>query len=518
MAQHSSDEPGAMAPLALGDADAARLRDSDAERLRHVHPSDWTNPQASGTFNLVVIGGGTAGLVAAAATAGLGGRVALIEGHQLGGDCLNTGCVPSKALLHSARIARTVQVALREQSPSHLAPPVDFAAVMARVRALRAHIAPMDGAPRFRDLGVEVFFGKARFDSPRSIAVAGQRLHFSRALIATGARPSVPPIEGLADAGYLTSETVFELRELPKRVAIIGGGPIGCELAQAFARLGAEVTLFERDQRVLAHEEPAASALIESCLERDGVALELGVDIQRVTEAREMVYTDRSGQARTAGFDTLLVATGRTPRTAELDLETAQIDYTERGVVVDDRLRTTNKRVYASGDVAGSHQFTHAADEMSRLVIKNALFFGRASVKGLVIPRVTYCDPEVASVGLTEAQATLRGLAFEVVERSFAEVDRAVLDDVGHGFVKIIVERRRDRILGATIVGAHAGEIIGEVTLAMANGLGLGAIAKTVHAYPTMALGLRQVADAHQRKRLTPRVAALLRWILARRR
>jgi pyruvate/2-oxoglutarate dehydrogenase complex dihydrolipoamide dehydrogenase (E3) component len=430
----------------------------------------------------------------------------LIERHLMGGDCLNVGCVPSKALLRSARVAAEARAA-GAFGVSTGAVEIDFPAVMARMRALRAGIAPVDGAARFRELGVDVYLGQARFASDREVEVAGVRLPFARAVIATGARAAVPPIDGLAEAGYLTNDTVFELTALPARLTVIGGGPIGCELAQAFARFGARVTLIEAAPRILGKEDPDAAALVERALERDGVRVLAGVAVDRVEPDRTVI----AGTERIAG-DAILVAAGRRPNVDDLGLEAIGVKVGSTGVVVDDRLRTTNRRIYAAGDVCSPYQFTHAADEMARLVIRNALFFGRGRVSKLVIPRVTFTDPEVASVGVTD------GRDADTFEKPLDEVDRSIVDGQTEGFIRIHVRRGSDTIVGATLVGAHVGDLIGEVALAMRSGLGLGALAATVHPYPTVALALRQTGDLYSRTRLTPRVARLFRWLLRWRR
>jgi pyruvate/2-oxoglutarate dehydrogenase complex dihydrolipoamide dehydrogenase (E3) component len=471
-----------------------------------VHPPEWVNPTPEGRYNLVVIGAGTAGLVTAAAAAGLGGRVALVERHLMGGDCLNVGCVPSKALLRSARAAAGARRA-GDLGVTTGPVEVDFAAVMARMRALRASIAPVDSAARFRDLGVDVFLGEARFASDREVEVGGVRLPFARAVIATGARAAVPPIDGLEAAGYLTNDTVFELTSLPARLTVIGGGPIGCELAQAFARFGAQVTLIEAAPRILGKEDPDAAALVTRALERDGVRVLAGTSVTRVDADRTVV----AGDHRVAG-DAILVAVGRRPNTDGLGLEALGVEVGPTGVVVDDRLRTGNRRIYAAGDVCSPYQFTHAADEMARLVIRNALFFGRGRASSLLIPRVTFTDPEVAAVGVTG------GSGVDTFDKPLDEVDRSIVDGDTEGFIRIHVRAGSDTVVGATLVGVHAGELIGELVLAMRHELGLGAIAATVHPYPTVALALRQTADQWSRTRLTPRVARLFRWLLRWRR
>lgn len=488
----------------------------DAENralVDRVRPPAWTNPTPpSGRYNLVVIGGGTAGLVSAAATAGLGGTVALIERHLLGGDCLNVGCVPSKGIIRAARAAADGRAAapmgvdFRELT-------IDFGVAMARMRHLRAKIGANDSAARFRDLGVDVYFGEARFAGRNRVEVAGQTLRFARAVIATGTRAHIPEIPGLADHGYLTNETLFELTALPPRLAILGGGPIGCEMAQTFARLGSEVHLFERGPRLLSNDDPAAAAVVAAALVRDGVNIHCDREVERVT----------SGPVLHAGneafdVDAILVATGRRPNLDALGLDAAGVSAGRAGVEVDRRLRTSNRRIYAAGDIASRFRFTHAADSMARIVVRNALFFGRASIDAAAMPWVTFTDPELAHVGLTPERAEAEGIAIDSYEVPMSDVDRAVLEGATEGFLRVHTRRGTDRIVGATLVSAHAGETIGELALAIHAGIGLGTISSAVHPYPTQALALQRAADAYARTRLRPWLARLFRMLLRWRR
>lgn len=486
----------------------------DRALVAAVHPANWLAPTPRGRYNLVVIGGGTAGLVSAVGAAGLGARVALVERHFLGGDCLNFGCVPSKALLRAAQAAHDVRTAgVFGIAASDVR--VDFGAAMERMRRLRAEIAPHDSAARLARLGIDVFLGDARFAGPDEIEVGGQRLRFARAVIATGARAAVPAVEGLAAVGYLTNETVFSLTELPRRLVVIGAGPIGCELAQAFRRFGSEVTIVDRAEHLLPREDPAAAAVIAARLSAEGIQTVLGASLVRAeprSDGKALVVRTAAGD-QTLVADAILVATGRTPNTQGLGLHTAGIDVTDRGIVVDDRLRTTNRRVFAAGDVASRFAFTHAADAMARIVVQNALFFGRKRASRLVIPWCTYTDPEIAHVGVSAAEAAARGLTTLTVP--IAELDRARLDGDTEGFARAHVDRK-GRILGVTLVSRHAGESIGEAVLAMTRGIRIGALASTIHPYPTQAEALKRLGDAFQRTRLTPRVRGLferlLRW------
>jgi len=483
----------------------------------NVHPPDWKNPEPARRYNLVVLGAGTAGLVTAAGAAGLGAKVALVERHLMGGDCLNVGCVPSKAIIASSRAVAEASRSGRFGVNLPQEAEVDFAEVMKRMRGIRAHISHHDSAARFQnELGVDLFLGDARFSSRTAVEVGGQVLRFSKAVVATGARAFEPPIPGLAEAGFRTNETIFELTELPQRLVVIGGGPIGCELAQAFSRLGARVTIIEQGPQFLAREDRDAAEILARRFAQEGIEVLLDAMVERVAVAAgaKSVHVNHAGASREIVADDILVGAGRVPNVDGLNLEAAGVDYDARtGVVVDDRLRTANRRIYAAGDVAMRHKFTHAADAAARIVIQNALFGGRKKLSALVMPWATYTDPEIAHVGMYEADAVASGIEVETFERNFADVDRALADGDDEGFVKVHVRKGTDQILGATIVSRHAGEMISELTLAMAAKAGLGTLSGVIHPYPTQAEAIKQVADAYNRTRLTPRVRRLFkRW------
>ena len=494
----------------------APLDEHNRALLARVHPPGWVNPAPAPRYNLVVLGAGPAGLVTAAGAAGLGAKVALVERHLLGGDCLNAGCVPSKCLLRSARAAADAREAARfgVRVP---AVAVDFPAVMERMRRLRAGLSPHDAAARFAGLGVDVFLGSASFSGPDTVTVGGRVLRFKRAVIATGARAVRPDVPGLGDAGFLTNETVFNLTACPRRLAVLGGGPLGCELAQAFQRLGAQVTLLHRPAHLLDREDEAAAAVVRETFQREGIRLALGANLLRV-EARageKILHYETGARTESVAVDEILVAAGRAPNVAGLNLERAGVRHDARdGVWVNDRLQTSNPRVFAAGDVCLPWKFTHAADGAARLVIQNALFFGRKKLSALTMPWTTFTDPEVARVGLSERAACERGIEIDTYTRHFRDVDRAVMDDATEGFVSIHTRRGADQILGATIVARHAGEMIGEISVAMASGVGLGRLAKVIHPYPTQAEAIRQCGDAFNRTRLTPAVQRLFqRWL-----
>ena len=480
----------------------------DERLLAAVHPREWVNPPPKSRYHLVVVGAGTAGLVSAAAAAGMGARVALVERHLMGGDCLNVGCVPSKAILAAARH----WAAARATAARYHGPPVsgggDFAAVMERMRRLRADISPVDGAERFRDLGVDVFLGEGRFTGPDTVQVGDATLRFRRGVIATGARAAAPPIPGLDESGYLTNETIWNLTELPAHLIVIGAGPIGCEMAQAFARFGSAVTVVDMSPRILPRDDADAATIVHEAMAHDNVELVLGVAVKQVARdgATVRVTVERDGTLTTLTGTHLLVAAGRAPNVEDLGLEVAGVRFTKRGVETDDRLRTSNPKIYAVGDVAGKHQFTHAADFHARTMLANALFFGRSRVSKLVIPWATYTSPEVAHVGETIEQLAKEKISFETITVPMHDNDRAILEGETSGFLKVHLEGGTDRILGATIVAPHAGDLIGEMSLAITNGLGLGAFAKTIHPYPTTAEAFRKAGDQWNRRKLTPLV------------
>ena len=484
--------------------------------VSHVRPADWKNPTPASRYNLVVIGAGTAGLVIAAGAAGLGAKVALIEKHFMGGDCLNVGCVPSKAIIRAARAVAAVREAGEfgvNVPPGAMA---DFGKVMERMRRLRADISPHDSAKRFTELGVDVFLGTGSFAGPDSIEVGGATLRFSKAVIATGARAAAPTIPGLKDVPYLTNETLFSLTELPKRFGVIGAGPIGCEMAQSFARLGAEVFLIETEHGLLPREDRDAAEIVRMQMLRDGVTILGGGRELTIARAGDDARLQGQSQGKTYDIkvDQLLVAVGRAPNVEGLGLETVGVEFDQKGVKVNDRLQTTNPRIYACGDICSAYQFTHAADFMARIVIQNALFKGRAKASSLIIPWATYTSPEVAHVGLYATDANEKGIAVDTYTVELSKVDRAILDGETEGFVRVHVRKGTDEIIGATVIAAHAGELIGELTLAMKGKLGLKTIGGTIHPYPTHAEAIRRTGDLYNRTRLTPFVKKLMnRWL-----
>lgn len=484
----------------------------NAKLIDNVHPLDWVNPEPAPRYHLVVIGGGTAGLVSAAGAAGLGAKVALVERHLLGGDCLNVGCVPSKGVISAARAWHAAQHATELGGPQ-VSGEGDFGVAMERMRRLRTGISRHDSAARFRDLGIDVFIGDGRFVGANEIEVDGKRLRFRRAVIATGGRAAAPPIPGLDTVDYLTNENVFSLTSVPRRFGVIGAGPIGCEMSQAFARLGSCVSLFEMTRHILPREDPDAAAVVQDSMHADGVDLQLDVKVTRVEQRGDdiIVHFEHNGDAQELTFDQLLVAVGRAPNIDGLGLEEAGVAYERGGVLVDDRLRTTNSKIYACGDVASRYKFTHTADAQARIVIQNALFFGRSRSSELVIPWCTYTSPEIAHVGMYASDAREQGVETDTLTVPLSDVDRAVLDGEDEGFLRLHLKKGTDKILGATLVAAHAGDMIGELCLAITAGVGLGKISATIHPYPTQAEVIKKAADQWRRTKLTPTVKKLFK-------
>ena len=489
----------------------------DRELCDNLRPRGWRNPRPREPYHLLVIGAGPAGLVAARRAAGLGARVALIERHLLGGNSLNYGSVPSKTLIRSSRLYAEMRDAASYgvRAPDDLR--VDFPMAMERMRRIRTRISRVDSAARLVAEGIDVFFGTARFTSGDAVDVDGTSLRFRKALIATGSRSRLPSIPGLAEAGYLTNETVFDLTTLPASLLVIGGGPVGCELAQAFARFGSRTVIAHDVPLFLPREERDAAQMVSAALARDGVEIHLNTTAVnvRVEGGVKCVETLNDGNVATIRVDQILTGIGRVPAVAELDLEAAGVAYdAETGVRTDEFLRTTNRRIYAAGDVCLEHQFTDAADAAARIVVRNALFLGRKRVSALTIPWCTYTDPEIAHVGIYVKEARERAIPVKTFTVPMHDVDRAIADGEEDGFVKIHVREGTDTILGATVVARHAGEMINGISLAMVAGIGLRTVARVIHTYPTQAEAIRKAAHACARSLESGLVARLRRkWV-----
>ncbi len=511
---------------AVQQLDIAPLDEHNLRLLDQVRPRGHVDPTPTGVYNMVVIGAGAAGLVTAAGSAGVGAKVAIVEKHLMGGDCLNSGCVPSKALLRAARAVHEARSGGAFGVVIDGSVRCDFGRVMERMRQIRASIAKNDSVARFTSLGVDVFLGAARFSSESTVEVNGKTLQFSKACIATGGRAAVPPIPGLDKVAFLTNDTFFNLTEMPARFAVLGSGAVACEIAQAMVRFGSAVTMLARSAGVLTREDADAAALVGAQLTSDGVDLLLECSVTEVQQAGDRVgpitLKCEVGAAKrqvTLQVDALLVATGRVPNVEGLNLERAGVRYDRRrGVMVNDHLQTSAPNVYAAGDVIGRFQLTHMADAAARIVIRNALFFGTSKLSGLVVPTCLYTAPEVAKTGALESDLRARGIEFATFRVDMSDVDRAVCDSSTAGFVKVLVAAGSDRILGATIVADHAGELISEVTAAIVTGTGLAALANVIHPYPTQADAIRQCANAFQRGKLTTAVRVLFRNLLAARR
>lgn len=495
------------------------LDEFNQQLLNNVHPENWVNPTPVDIYDLVVIGAGTAGLVTAkgAGGLGLGLKVALIEKHLMGGDCLNVGCVPSKCLIRSSRAVADIKNA----EILGIIPPekveVDFPAVMSRMRQVRTRISPVDSAISAKKVGVDVFFGEASFTSNQTITVEGQTLKFKKAVIATGARAAKPEIKGLAEAKFLTNETVFSLTELPPKLAVIGGGPIGCELAQAFQRLGSQVTLFHQGKNILNKEDTEAAEIVQRELIKDGINLILNSQIVAVETNSEgkIIYFESNGKQESVIVNEILVGAGRQPNLESLNLGVAGVEYDrKKGVIVNDYLQTSNPKIYAAGDICMNWKFTHAADAAARIVLKNTLFspfgLGKSKLSELVMPWVTYTAPEIAHVGMYEQEAQAKGIDCKTIKIDFEDVDRALADGETEGFLKILHKKGSDEILGATIVANHAGEMISEVTTAIVHKIGLSKIASVIHPYPTQAEAIKKAADAYRRTLLTSQTKKFL--------
>lgn len=481
--------------------------------VNNVHPQNWVNPTPDGKYNLVVIGAGTGGLISAIAAATLGAKVALIEKHLMGGDCLNVGCVPSKGLIRAARVYATVRDAAEFGVDVPAGTKVNFPKMMERMRRLRARISDNDSAKRYSEMGVEIFIGEGKFISSDAIEVDGKKLSFSKAIIATGARAAELPIPGLKDTGYLTNETIFNLTELPKRLAVIGSGPIGSEMAQSFRRFGSEVSILERSGQILPREDKDAAKIVQAAFEKDGIKILFHSKMIKVEKrgAEKVLHYEQNGKPCELIADEILVGIGRAPNVEGLGLDKLGIKYDDRkGVQVNEKLQTSNPRIYAVGDICFPFKFTHTAEALAGIAVQNALFFPSKKTSALTIPWCTYTDPEVAHVGSYAKDLEEKGIAYDTYIHHLSDVDRAILDGEDEGFIKVHAKKGTGKILGATIVAGHAGEMISEMTLAMSLENGLGTLAGTIHPYPTQAECMKRIGGKYMKTKLTPRVKGFL--------
>ncbi|MDP9127865.1 MAG: mercuric reductase [Pseudomonadota bacterium] len=467
------------------------------ELLNEVHPPHWINPEGAGIYDIIVIGAGPAGLVAAWEAAGRGHRAALIERDMIGGDCFNVGCIPSKTIIRTARLFADMRNASQfgAHTPENIT--VDFAAVMQRMRHVRARVAKEVSVHRLKEAGIDVFLGTASFVGKTSLAVGDSTLHFKKALIATGSRPEVPRIKGLAEAGFLTNEDLFNLKEAPESLLVIGGGPLGCEMAQAFSRLGSEVSISQREPMFLANVERDGAQILSNALARDGIGIYLNARVLNISSQGKTKRVDllSDDTKSTIEVEQILVSAGRRPNVRLLDLEKAEVAYTPHsGVEINDYLQTTNPNIYAAGDVCPDRKFDHVQEAAARAVIANALEQGQRKLSALITPWCIYTTPEVAHVGLHVREAREQNIPIKTYTVLMHQVDRAIADGEEEGFVKIHLREGSDEILGATIVARHAGDIINYVSLAMAAKLGLTALAEVSFPYPTQAQAVRMAA------------------------
>ncbi|WP_266182673.1 mercuric reductase [Dyella humicola] len=491
----------------------------ERNRTSNVHPPSWINPQPAARYQLAVIGGGPAGLVAAKTATALGAKVALIERERIGGACLNTGSVPSKSMIRTAQVYADMSDAQRFGAQVPQGIEFDFAAVMDRVRRIRAHMSGNESAQQLVDQGIDVFFGEASFIAADAIKVGDQIIRFGKAVIATGARVGVPDIPGLAEARPLNSRTVFDVTELPRRLLIIGGGAVGCEIAQAFCRLGSKTTIVQDMPLFLGNEERDAAQILSDALARDGIEVRLNTNVVavRIEGGEKLVDLVSDDYRNTIAVDVIGAGVGYVPNVQGLGLEAAGVEYDcKRGIRVDDFMCTSQPNIYAAGDVCLEHRFTHTAEASARIVVQNALFRGHERLSALVLPWCTFTDPEIAHVGLYVREANRLGIPIKTFTIPMHEVDRGVTDSEQRGFVKIHVLEGTDKILGATIVARHAGDMINEITLAIMAGIRLRTLAKVIHAYPTQAEAIQKAAEAYYRTRFTPRIQARFRGSLTR--
>ncbi len=459
-------------------------------------------------FDIVVIGGGAGGLVVAAGGASLGAKVAQVEKHKLGGDCLWYGCVPSKTLIKSARVAYEMRHA-NHWALASADPRPDLAKVMERVAGVIRGIEPNDSPERFRSLGVDVIFGEGRFGDPETFEVNGRQLTGRTFVIATGSRPAIPPISGLANVPYLTNETVFDLRENVPHLIVVGAGPIGSELAQAFRRLGSEVTVVDMAPQILPREDPDLAAVVHKQIRSEGVHYHLGVTVGMVEHGDpqsgriRLTLREGDGTVKQIAASHLLIAAGRKANVEGLALEAAGVQVDKGLIVTDGGLRTTNSRIYVAGDVAGGYQFTHLAEHHAGIVLRHAIFRMKWTRPSLVVPWCTYTEPELARVGLSETEAKKNGVDHRVYKFAFEEIDRARAEGETDGFAKLVTDRK-GKLLGAAIVGPSAGELIAEYVLALAKGMKAADLSSVIHPYPTLAQINRRVADQRLKEGLTP--------------
>jgi pyruvate/2-oxoglutarate dehydrogenase complex dihydrolipoamide dehydrogenase (E3) component len=466
--------------------------------LKNVFPKGWKNPTPAKLYDLVVVGAGPGGMTAAMVALEHGARVAIVEKEHFGGECLNVGCIPSKALLRSSRLTAEIHDAFSYGIEIPKGWTVNFPSVMERVRRLRSAISLHDAALSFKKKGIDVFLGKGHFTSSEQVDVAGQILHFKKAIIATGTQPMQLSIPGLEEASYLTNQTIFNLTALPRRLAVLGSGPIGCELSQAFLRFGSQVTLITRGTSLMPRDDALATQRLQKVMEEEGMEMLFRTQLKRVEKKGKAKVLHLDSSTKPLLVDEILVATGRSPMVEGMGLEKANVTYDLKdGIAADDFLQTTNPHIYAVGDVSWRHKFTHVSMELGKLAAKNALGGARLKRSSLVIPWCTYTDPEIAHIGMQESKIQEKQITVQTVLVEMADIERANLDGETTGFVKIHVQEGTDQIVGATIMAKHAGDLISEIAVAMASQKGMTALAGAIHPFPTQAAAIRNAAESY---------------------
>jgi len=486
-------------------------RDDRAALIRRVRPQDWCNPPPREIYDLVVVGAGPAGIEAAQYARRLGLTIALVERNQLGGNSLNAGSIPSKTLIHSARLCAQIRDAAEfaVSSPTELK--LDFAALKARMMRVRARIAEYHAVDRLLHDGVEIFFGEAQFSGPSKVTLDAISLHFKKAIVATGARPNPSNFPGLDDVGYRTSTNIFDMPELPQRLVVIGGGPLGCELAQAFCRLGSRVTIIQNDPKFLPREERDAAELLSESMARDGVSIMLNTTVTGAHAEAGSKFVDGQNYDTKVSVpaDEILLSIGRLPNVENLGLAQADVDCDDKGLKVDDLLQTTNQNIYGAGDVCMSHKFTNVAWVTARMAVRNAFQPNKLPHSQMMIPWCTYCEPEIAHVGMQVWEAREKSIPVKTYTVMMQDVDRAITDGQDDGFVKIHVQDGTDKILGATIVATRASELINEVSVVMRAGIGMHGLSRIIHAYPAQSEAIRLAALAYEDDQLRHTDAAI---------
>ena len=463
-------------------------------------------------YDVVIVGGGAAGLTASGLAASFGAKTMMVERDRLGGDCTWTGCVPSKTLIKAARVAHQARAAHR-YGLTDLDPEVPFERVMRHVRTVRDEVYHEADRPEiYEDLGIDVRFGAARLTSPHLVAIEGEagteRVSARYVVLATGGRAAVPPIPGLDAVPYLTNESLFEIDAQPASLVVLGAGPIGIEMAQAFARLGTEVTVVDKADRILGRDDAEHAAMLQAVLHREGIRFALGANVERVTEedGQTAVHVTAGGERQTLRADRLLVATGRRPNIEDLGLAEAGVVFTDRGIQVDDKCRTSQSHIYAVGDCTGEYQLTHMSEHMAKVAMSNAVLKVPSKIDRAHVPWCTFADPEVAQLGATEAELKEQGAKYEVYRFPYSKLDRAITENETVGQIKVFATKWRGTILGASVLGDRAGELVSLYAVAMRNGVSLRQIADTVHPYPTYGLGARRAADQWYARKQVPLV------------